>query len=270
MMTTTNAVAAITPTTSVFDDNLGLTTGVGLGLGGSGSVSDIGHCQQADDLLDFLLNDNGGSLVVGSMGTGCDQLFKSTIEEKKDGEGEAWSCAACTFVNHPDLMSCEVCGTDRAGDGSDQSRRIHSTSSSLSSEQILDPGMRSGSTSGLGLDLGLAPRRLGYSTTGGLNDVMTGDMLLDDLLSGNLDGNGTSVSLGTEARVMGIDDVVDDLLNDLLLVGNKQGSSDVEATLPPAWTASAILSSSSSHLPVQSLALSPYSCSKVTYKTQPL
>ena len=27
---------------------------------------------------------------------------------------EEWSCSACTFANHPDLISCEICGTDRS------------------------------------------------------------------------------------------------------------------------------------------------------------
>ena len=265
IMTTTNATAAITATTSILDDDdLGLN--MGLGLGG-GSVSGVGHCQQADDLLDFLLDDNGGSLGGGSIGIGCDQLVERTVEERKDGEGEAWSCAACTFANHPDLLSCEVCGTDRTGDGSDQSRRVPSTSSSSSSssEQILAAEKRSGSASGLGLVSDLAPR-FGYATMGGLNDVMTGDMLLDDLLSGNLEGKGTRASLDTGTRVMGIDDVVDDLLNDTS-VGNNQDSSETEAPLPPAWTSSALSSSSSSHLSTQALALSPYPCSKVQTAT---
>ena len=27
---------------------------------------------------------------------------------------EEWACSACTFANHPDLISCEICGTDRS------------------------------------------------------------------------------------------------------------------------------------------------------------
>ena len=43
---------------------------------------------------------------------------------------EEWSCSACTFANHPDLISCEICGTDRSDN--------HQGSASLSSqEQIL-------------------------------------------------------------------------------------------------------------------------------------
>ena len=43
---------------------------------------------------------------------------------------EGWSCSACTFANHPDLISCEICGTDRSDN--------HPGSPSISSqEQIL-------------------------------------------------------------------------------------------------------------------------------------
>ena len=43
---------------------------------------------------------------------------------------EEWACSACTFANHPDLISCEICGTDRSDN--------HQGSASLSSqEQIL-------------------------------------------------------------------------------------------------------------------------------------
>ena len=49
---------------------------------------------------------------------------------------EEWSCSACTFANHPDLISCEICGTDR-------SDHLLAATSIASQEQILKTAGRS-------------------------------------------------------------------------------------------------------------------------------
>ena len=43
---------------------------------------------------------------------------------------EEWSCSACTFANHPDLILCEICGTDR-------SDKLLAATSIASQEQML-------------------------------------------------------------------------------------------------------------------------------------
>ena len=55
---------------------------------------------------------NEGELRAANIGALEFSIF--FLGNNKAMNEEEWSCSACTFANHPDLISCEICGTDRS------------------------------------------------------------------------------------------------------------------------------------------------------------
>ena len=59
-------------------------------------------------------NDNNTTSITSSISSGISSGFKKLkkfFETESEVEVTGWTCSKCTFVNHPDLLECEQCGS---------------------------------------------------------------------------------------------------------------------------------------------------------------